>query len=287
MLRSYIVKRFIKVTYLTSLYLSLFFIAIQLFRVGFILTGLSPLHTLTFLSIWITFYFIYFLPDGIAVSTIYNIFTLKEKKLLHIMYSFGIESKKILVYILMGTISVFTVGVVSAFLLHEEDLNFARNILLIHHQEKVMKTLPEKTFYNMGGFVVYVGGKEGRRLNDVFFKYEDFTIIAREAVYEGKGRFRFKGGSLIVKMEGKYFITFFDNYTLDTIKIVSPKKRELRIFKERIYNLVNIFTSLPLTFLGFFIALRILRYHTHIYYASALIIIFKEIFMFVFKLYLF
>ncbi len=126
-----------------------------------------------------------------------------------------------------------------------------------------------------------MGEKEGRKLNDVFFRYKDFTVIAREAVYEGKGRFRFKGGSLIVKMEGKYFITFFDNYTLDTIKIVSPKKRELRISQERVYNLVNIFTSLPLTLLGFFIALRILRYHTHIYYASALIIIFKEIFMFV------
>ncbi len=222
-----------------------------------------------------------------VVSTIYNVFTLKEKKLLHIMYSFGIESKKILVYILRGTISVFIVGFISAFLLHEEDLNFARNILLIHHQEKVMKTLPEKTFYNMGGFVIYVGEKEGRKLNDVFFRYKDFTVIAGEAVYEGKGRFRFKGGSLIVKMEGKYFITFFDNYTLDTIRIVSPKKRELRISKERIYNLVNIFTSLPLTLLGFFIAIRILRYHTHIYYASAVMIILKEIFMFVFKLYLF
>jgi len=287
MLRSYIVKKFIKTTYLTSLYISLFFIAIQLFRIGFVLTGLSPVHTLTFLSVWITFYFIYFLPDGIAVSATYNMFTLKEKKLLHIMYSFGIEPKKLLAYTLTGTLGVFTVGTISAFLLHEEDLNFARNVLLIHHQEKVMKTLPEKTFYNMGDFVIYVGEKEGRKLSDVFFKYKDFTVIARSAVYEGKGRFRFRGGSLIIKMEGKYFITFFDNYTLDTLRIVGPKKREMRIYKERIYNLVNIFTSLPLALAGFFIALKVLRYHTQVYYASAILIILKEIFMFAFKLYLF
>jgi len=106
-----------------------------------------------------------------------------------------------------------------------------------------MKTLPEKTFYNMGDFVIYVGEKEGRKLSDVFFKYKDFTVIARSAVYEGKGRFRFRGGSLIIKMEGKYFITFFDNYTLDTLRIVGPKKREMRIYKERIYNLVNISRS--------------------------------------------
>jgi len=87
MLRSYIVKKFIKTTYLTSLYISL---------------------------VWITFYFIYFLPDGIAVSATYNMFTLKEKKLLHIMYSFGIEPKKLLAYTLTGTLGVFTVGTISS-----------------------------------------------------------------------------------------------------------------------------------------------------------------------------
>ncbi len=287
MLRNYIVRKFVKIAYLSALYLSLFFITIQLFRIGFILTGLSPLHTLTFLSLWMAFYFIYFLPDGIIISTLYNIFYLKEKKLVHVIYSFGISPLRMFLYFVIGALSLFLVGVISAFFLHEEDLTFARNILLVHYQERIVEALPEKTFYNMGDFVIYVGEKEKGKLKDVFFKYEDFTVIAREAIYEGKGRFSFNGGSLVVKMEDKYFITFFDHYVLDTIKIPSPERREIRIAKERIYNVVNTVSGLLMSFICFFVGSSVLKYYTHIYYISALFIILREIFMFTFKLYLF
>ncbi len=287
MLRTYLLKKFIKTAYLSSLYLALFFIVIQLFKIGFLLTGLSPLHTVTFLSLWIIFYFIYFIPNGIIISILYHVFSLREKKQMSVIYSFGISPLKVFSYFMIGGIILFSVGATSGFLLHEEDIAFARKVLLVHYQERIIKTLPERTFYNIGDFVIYVGNKEEDRLVDVFFKYKDFTVIAREAVYEGKGRFYFTKGSLVVKMEGKYFLTFFDSYVLDTIKIEDPEKREKRIYKERIYNLVNASTGIPMLLVGFYTAYRILSYHTHIYYMSAILIFIREIFMFIFKLYLF
>ncbi len=287
MLRNYILIRFLKTAYLSSLYLAIFFIAVQLFRIGFILSGLSPVYTGTFIALWVIFYFIYFLPDGIIVALLHNIFNLREKKLLHVIFSFGISTKRLISYFFLGTLSLFIVGLISSFLIHEEDLSFARKILMVRYQERVIEALPEKTFYDMGDFVIYVGEKSEKNLRDVFFKYGDFTVIAREARYMGKGRFYFEGGSLIVKMEGKYFITFFDNYTLDTLNIANPERREVRIKKERIYNTVNALSGLVIFFLCIPLAMKVIKYHTQVYYISAIMIMLREIVMFTFKLYLF
>jgi len=72
----------------------------------------------------------------------------------------------------------------------------------------------------------------------------------------------------------------FKRYWLDTEEFLSAEIRDRRIRKEKVLNLANTFSTIPLFLFSFFGVLKLCRTHTQVYYLIALGIILHQLFLF-------
>ncbi len=283
MLRGFIFWRVTKITYFTALLLSLIVLVVQVYRLSFIILGLPISSSFPFFLSWFVYYSFFFIPDGILVAVALVLHDLKEKKLLQVMESFHISPYKVLALFSMPVGVFLVLSFFFSFLLFEEQVSFATRSLLIKYKDRLFENLPEKTFLEAGGMVVYVREREGSTLKGVFLKYRDSVVVAERAVYEGEGRFFFRKGYLVTKERGKYFLMSFDTYRLDTEERFSAQLRKKRIAKERILNLLNT-AFIPILFLcAFFGTLKLCRTHLQVYYLIALFLVAHQLFIFSLK----
>ncbi len=284
MLRSLILWKVTKNAYVVALLLAFVLLMVQIFRIGFILFGLPVTSSLPFFLTWFVYYSFFFLPDGLIAGIATGIYELKEKKLLHVLYSFHVSPFRLFALFALPVLSFFLISFVLSFILFEEHVSFARRGLLIQYKDRIFENIPQKTFLDTGGVVAYVEERRGKELRNIFLRYKNIHILARSARYEGAGRFLFIDGSLLTRERDKYFLMEFDRYWLDTEEFLSAELREKRIRKERVRNLVNAFSVIPFSLFAFFGALRLCRTHTQVYYLIAAGIVLHQLLLFAVKI---
>jgi len=284
MLRSLILWKVTKNAYVVALLLAFVLLMVQIFRIGFILFGLPVTSSLPFFLTWFVYYSFFFLPDGLIAGIATGIYELKEKKLLHVLYSFHVSPFRLFALFALPVLSFFLISFVLSFILFEEHVSFARRGLLIQYKDRIFENIPQKTFLDTGGVVAYVEERRGKELRNIFLRYKNIHILARSARYEGAGRFLFIDGSLLTREKDKYFLMEFDRYWLDTEEFLSAELREKRIRKERVRNLVNAFSVIPFSLFAFFGALRLCRTHTQVYYLIAAGIVLHQLLLFAVKI---
>jgi len=227
MLRSLILWKVTRSTYLVALLLSFVLLMVQIFRIGFILFGLPLTSSAPFFLVWFVYYTFFFLPDGLIAGVAAGVYELKEKRLLHVLYSFRFSPFRIFGFFLLPVILFFALSLSLSFFLFEEHVSFARRGLLIQYKDRIFENIPERTFLDTGGVVAYVERKKGDELRNVFLRYKNIHILAQSARYEGGGKFLFVNGSLLTKERGKFFLMEFERYRLDTEEFLSAELREI------------------------------------------------------------
>ncbi len=284
MLKRLILWKITKNTYSVALLLAFILLMVQIFRIGFILFGLPVTSSVPFFIVWFVYYTFFFLPDGMIAAVASGVYELKEKRLLHVLYSFHISPLKIFTLFALPVSILFLLSAVLSFVLFEEHVSFARRGLLIQYKDRIFENIPEKTFLDTGGVVAYVEDKSKGELRNIFLKYRNIYILAKRAKYEGGGRFLFEKGSLLTYERNKYFLMEFDRYWLDTEEFLSAELREKKIHKERIRNVVNTLSIIPFYLFSFFGALKICKTHTQVYYLIAFGIILHQLILFAVKI---
>ncbi len=284
MLENVLLWRVTKATYLTAFLLAFILLMIQIFRVGFIIFGLPPSSSLSFFLTWFVYYGFFFIPDGILVATALTLSDMKERKLLNVLYSFHMSPGKVFLLFARPVLLFFLLSLAASFFLFEEQVSFAYRGLFIQYKDRILENIPERIFLSTGDVVVYATRKEEDELRNVFLKYRNIQVIADRAEYKGKGRFLFERGSLLTKEEGRYFLMEFDRYWLDTEEFLSAEIREKRVRKERILNLVNTLTIIPLFLLSFYGVMRVCRTHVEVYYLIAFGFVLHQLLMFSLKI---
>ncbi len=284
MFRSLILWKVTKSTYMTALTLAFILLMIQIFRIGFILFGLPLTSSIPFFLTWFVYYGFFFIPDGLIVAVALNVYELKEKRLLHVLYSFHISPAQLFRFFIAPVILFFILCLAFSFFLFEEHVSFARRGLLIEYKDRLFENIPERTFLDTGGVVAYTHGKDGNQLKNIFLKYKNTYIIAEVAKYEGTGRFLFIKGSLLTKERDKYFLMQFKKYWLDTEEFFSADIRKKKIRKEKIMNLANAISIIPFFLLSFFGTLKLCKAHTQVYYLIALEVLLHQLFLFAVKI---
>lgn len=280
MLRALILWKVTRSTYTIALVLAFILFMVQIFKIGFILFGLPLTSSLSFILVWFVYYGFFFIPDGLIAAIATSVYELKEKRLLHVLYSFHLSPRKLFTLFALPALVFFFLSGILSFFIFEEQVSFARRGLLIQYKDKLFENLPEKTFLSSGDVVIYAEKREGKEIKNIFLKYRNTHILAQSAVYEGNGRFLFTGGSLLTKERGKYFLMEFQRYWLDTEEFLSAEIREKKIRKERVMNLANTLSILPALLFSFFGVLRFCKTHTQVYYLIALGIILHQLFLF-------
>ncbi len=285
MLRSLIVWKITYIAYATAFLIAFLLIAIQIFRLGNIIFGLPPSTSLSFLFLWLGNYSLFFLPDGVFAASVITAFWLKERKLLHVIYSFGISPKRLLLYVLLPSLLFTLLQLSFSFTLHEEKVAFTRKSLLLKHKDRLIENLPPKTFFRTGNVVIYAENKGRGGFRNLFFKSGNLTVLAREAVYEGNEVFTFYRGSLLTRESGKFLLTEFEKYRLD----LKEESQRIGYRKERVrrgiaMNLINSLTTVPMGALGFLITLRFISSYLRSYYLIAAGIVIHQLLMMLVKL---
>lgn len=284
MLQSFILWKITKTAYLTALVLALLIFSVQIFRLGFILFGLPAESSATFFLIWFIFYGFYFLPDGISLATALTTYELKEKKLIHVLYSFHQPPAKLFKAFVISASVFFILSSFLSYYLIEEYVALTTRGLFIQYKDRIFDNIPVKTFVEAGNVVVYIRDKQGSHLKGIFLRYKNTQVIADSAFYKGEGRFLFKNGTLITKEKGKYLLMRFDSYRLNTEEFLVPKISEKTIRRDRILNAVNSFLILPLTAIAFFGTLKLCKTHTHLYVLISSIIVAHQLTLFAIKI---
>ncbi len=283
MFRRLVLWKVTRSTYTVALLLAFVLLMVQIFRIGFILFGLPLTSSVPFFLVWFAYYTFFFIPDGLIAGVATGAYELKEKRLLHVLYSFHLSPRRIFGFFALPVLFFFLLSMGLSFLLFEEHVSFARRGLLIQYKDRIFENIPEKTFLDTGGVVAYVEEKKGDELRNIFLRYRNIHILAQSARYEGNGRFLFVNGSLLTKERDKYFLMEFDRYWLDTEEFLSAELREKRIRKERVRNVVNALSVIPFSLLAFFGALKLCRTHTQLYYLIAGGIVLHQLLLFAVK----
>ncbi len=284
MLLSFLAWKITKITYLTALTLAFILMMVQIFKIGFILFGLPASASAPFFLVWFVYYTFFFIPDGVIVSTALVLYELKEKKLLHVLYSFHLSPYRLLLFFSLPALAFFFISLALTPFLFEEHVSFARRGLLIQFKDKIFENIPERTFLSSVDLVIYTGRKKGKTLENIFLKYKDTYILSREAIYKGKGRFLFRQGSLLTKEKGKYLVMEFKEYYLDTEEYITAGIRERKVLEGKMLNLTNSLLVLPLFFISFFGALRFCKTHLQVYLLITVCIILHQLIVFAVKL---
>ena len=285
MLKGLILWRLTYLTYTIALFLAFMLIAVQLFRLGNVIFGLPPDMSLPFLFVWFSNYSLFFIPDGVFVASVAVVFWLKEKKLLQVIYSFGIPPRRILFYILVPALIFSFLQIAFSTFLHEEKVSFVRKKLILSYKDRLIENLPPRTFLRTGSVVIYAERKDKGGIKNLFFKYKDLTVLAKEAIYEGNEVFVFRDGSLLTRESNKFLLTEFKTYRLNLGESIgSIKYREKKATKAVITNVINSLTTVPLATLGFLITLRYINSVVGSYYLMALGVILHQLFMLFVKL---
>ncbi len=283
MFKSIVLWRVTRFAYLVAFTLAFILLMVQIFRLGYILFGLPMSSSIPFLALWMAYYGYYFVPDGVLSAVALVLHDLKEKRLIHVIYSFHISPQKIFWVFMIPVGIFFALHLTLSFLIFEEHVSFANRGLVLQYRDRVMENLPQKTFIKLGDVVIYTEKKGENTLENVFLRYKGTQIYASSATYEGMGRFRFSNGSVITMEEGRYLLMQFKDYWLDTEEVFSEDVREKRIMKELKLNLVNSLSMIPLSVLAFLGSLLICRTHTQTYYLIALLILIRQGILFTLK----
>jgi len=273
MLYSFLSWKVVKLSLLISIILSSLFLFAQLFQLNQVLFKTPFIESFTFLGIWFFYFVSYFFPSSFFVSSSWLIFELKESKKLSVLASFGIDPRVLFFKLfLVSSPLLFSVLLVGYFI-RQEDIFYMKDLFVYKYYTEVVKIIPERSFYTLGGITIRIERREGELSKGVFLKIDDFSISAGQAQFKGEDLI-LKDGSFVVKKDDKYYLTKFKTYKLTMSKLFVPgnKKRESYLLQ-----VMNVGFAILFAFLLFQIILRWINKHTQLYYALGLILLIHHI----------
>jgi lipopolysaccharide export LptBFGC system permease protein LptF len=273
MLYSFLSWKVVRLSLLISIVLSSLFLFTQLAQLDQVLFKTPFTESFTFLGLWFLYFVSYFLPSSFFVSSSWLFFELKESKKLSVLASFGIDTKVLFFKIfLVSSPLLFSVLLVGYFI-RQEDVSYIRKLLIYKYYTEVVKTIPEKTFYNFGGMTIRIEKREGDLLKGVFLKVDNSSISAGQAQFKGD-KLILEDGSLVFKKDDKYYLTKFKTYELTVSKLFVPEKKKRESY---LLQVMNVVFAVLFAFLLFQIILRWINKHAKLYYTLGLILLIHHI----------
>ncbi len=259
LLRSYITLKLVRRSFFISFTLSLVFLSVEVFKWGALISGLPLKLLFPFIITFLTYFTLYFLPDGLIISSVSLAKDLHERMMDKLLFSFGISPLDLSKMLLFSTLPLFISSFFPPFFLTEASLNYAKEKLSLKAMEKLLREITPKVFKRFDSSILYIEEKKGDEFRDIFFKYKNFLIRSEVALYEGKGRFRFRDGVILFSEGDKYLSIRFKNYEINLLRFATPKKNEILERKSRLILLLNSLKLFILAQVGFFLALKFPR----------------------------
>ena len=187
LLNSYLRDKFAKELLVLSIFFAFFILAVQLF---------NNFHLLFSLSLWLSAVYlalnvIYTLYLSVAFSlflVLANIlYDLKEKRIFHILFTFGVSEKGVMVIFWRSILILTLIGAFVSPIVNYQKVAQLTKYLKVKFGERILLAVPPKSFLTAENFAVYFGDRKGATFKGVVIKTETDTATAAKAQLKPNG----------------------------------------------------------------------------------------------------
>jgi len=165
--KSYLRSLFLKKLFLFSAIFVFLLLIFQTFQYIYLFFSLPLGLSLSFFLLLFIYAFHLSVALAIFPSLAEVIFHLSENRIFYIFYNFGISNKKILKAFYKPLLIVSLLGFISGFFINYQKISYVSKYLKYKFAERILLTVPEKSFANFDKFSVYFENKKG----DEFFHF--------------------------------------------------------------------------------------------------------------------
>lgn len=248
----FFVKNLLTSIYFYTILLCIIFFSIESFSLTYILASVSFTTAFGFLMAWFSYYFIYFLPLGIIISSLAFFYRLYNQKKIQAFYIFGITPFYILLRSFMAILIPMFVGILFSFFITNEDITYAKNYILQEFAKKAISSVPPKTFSTIQNYAMFFDNKKGDMFYNIFIHTKDRYIYSKEAYYKN-GVLYVKNGEILSTENNKNYLLSFKSLEIQIYTLAKSTISENKVRIGIVFQIMNILLTPIFIGLGFVI----------------------------------
>lgn len=214
LLRRYLIGHFLKTHLSLTLLFTAFILAAQLFNTVHLLFALPIWSGLSYLLLVAAYTFLVGAAIAIFVAGADFIYTLKERRTFHILYTFGVSEKRVMRTVWLAVASVALAGALAAPFVNYQKISYLVKYMKFQFGEKILLTVPPKSFFTDEGISFFFTSKGGNVFENVVVKFGKDIATAKRATLYPDGTLRLERTS-VFGTQGEY-VTWMESesYTL-------------------------------------------------------------------------
>ncbi|NPB05627.1 MAG: hypothetical protein GXO08_04520 [Aquificae bacterium] len=250
-LTSYVFSHFARTVALLSLFLGLFVLAGQFFSTLYLLFALPPLLAAGYLFMLFSYTFLVAMGLSLPLAVANLVYTFKEKRAFHVLYTFGVSEKKVLKVLWAAVLLLSLAGAAASYAVNYQKISHLTKYLKFKFGEKVLLTVPERSFATFDGLTVYFEDRRGNRFQNILLQVGGDLAVARGARLLPYGLLELQNGHLFARQGDYWLLSEGRVYTLNLVGRYSYEPPQKKFLKETAFSaalFLSSAASLPLLF---------------------------------------
>ena len=217
--KRYLGNLFLKKLFFLSVILTSVLLIFQLFQYIYLFFSLPLKTSVSFLLLLIIYNFHLSVAFAVFPSLAEVIFYLSENRIFYTLYNFGINNSSILEGFFKPLLTIAILGSLTGFFINYQKISYFSKYLKFKFGERVLLTVPERSFANFEKFSVYFEEKEGNKFKRFLIKTNKDLATAKIAeLYPDKGILVLKKTSIFTQMQGFNLLMRGDEYRFNLIE---------------------------------------------------------------------
>lgn len=208
----YLIKSYLKSLLSVSVLFFLFILSIQLFNTLHLLFTMPLKDSLLFLLLIGIYTFVLSLSLSVFVAGGNLIYHLKEHKIFHTFYTFGVSDKRILLPLQLAIATISVTGAVVSYFVNYQKVSHVSKYLKFQFGKQVLLTIPPRSFFAEKELSFFFDKREENRFYRVVVKIGDEIVTAKSAQLTPKGFLVLEKTSLFTSTAGYNVIMKSDEY---------------------------------------------------------------------------
>ena len=254
--RWYLISHFLKRLVAFSFLFAVLVIVFQLFQTVYLIFSLPLELVLSYLLLLVIFTFFLSLAFAVMPALADTLFYLKEYRLLHTFYSFGISQSKIVKTLIIPLFLVAILGSSLSLVINYQKLSYLTKFLKFKFSEKVLLTLPPKSFQSFDQLSVFFEDREGNKFRKIVIKIGEDIATAREGKLLPNGILVLEDASLFSRQGNFYTLMNTQRYTLNIVEKPTLSWKTKKFWENYLFEAVLFLSALPLSVIFSFLFFR-------------------------------
>ncbi len=187
LLRNYLLGKFIRRWFVFSLLLTGVVILVQLMQTAYLIFSLPPLYWSLYLLMLAVYSHYITAAVALPVAVADFVYYLKEERVLHVLYTFGVSHLRVLKHLLLTFGVLFLFGIGFARYINYQNIGYYIHFLKYKYGENLLLNIPPRTFVSWGKNSFYFEKRDGNGFVHFLMKSPSALATSQRARLERDG----------------------------------------------------------------------------------------------------